>query len=121
LMIELILKNYDSPYRTASGMQRRRNSQCGGRLLGDYNVHHSDTSDHNLRWDIHPHKFPIPPDDRHFHSPPDALNVDEDVEPSCIDANRVPEVFTRREVYLQIRILNSLEFLLIVRCARFNR
>jgi hypothetical protein len=88
-MIELILENYDSPYRTASGMQRRRNSQCGGRLLGDYNVHYSDTSDHNLRWDIHSHKFSIPPDDRHFHPPPDVSNVDEDVDPSCIDANRV--------------------------------
>ena len=57
--------------------------------VGDYNVHYSDTSDHNLRWDIHSHKFSIPPDDRHFHSPPDASNVDEDVDPSCIDANRV--------------------------------
>ena len=57
--------------------------------VGDYNVHYSDTSDHNLRWDIHSHKFSIPPDDRHFHPPPDVSNVDEDVDPSCIDANRV--------------------------------
>jgi hypothetical protein len=57
--------------------------------VGDYNVHYSDTSDRNLRWDIHPHEFSTPSGDQHLHPPPDASNVDEDVEPSCIDADRV--------------------------------
>ncbi len=57
--------------------------------VGDYNVHYADTSDRNLRWDIHPHEFSTPSGDRHFHPPPDASKLDEDVEPSCIDANRV--------------------------------
>jgi hypothetical protein len=57
--------------------------------VGDYNIHYSDTSERNLRWDIHPHEFSTPSDDRHFHPPPDASNVDTDVEGSCIEANRI--------------------------------
>ena len=34
---------------------------------GDYNIHYSDTSDRNLRWDLHPHGFSAHPDDSHFH------------------------------------------------------
>ena len=56
---------------------------------GDYNVHYSDTSERNLRWDVHPHEFPKPPDDRHFHPPPDASTGDEVVEASCIDTTRI--------------------------------
>ncbi|MFC7135364.1 MULTISPECIES: hypothetical protein [Salinibaculum] len=56
---------------------------------GDYNIHHSDDSERNLRWDIHPHEFSIPSDDRHFHPPPEASNVDEEVEASCLEAKRI--------------------------------
>ena len=51
---------------------------------GDYNIHYSDTSGRNLRWDIHPHDFSAPPDDRHFHPPPDASNADTHVEKPCL-------------------------------------
>lgn len=50
----------------------------------DYNIHYSDTSDRDLRWDIHPHDFSAPPDNGHFHPPPDASSRDTDVEPSCL-------------------------------------
>jgi len=52
--------------------------------VDDYNVHYADTSERNLRWDLHPHDFPAPPDDRHFHPPPDASSRDADVEASCL-------------------------------------
>lgn len=52
--------------------------------VDDYNIHYSDTSGRNCRWDIHPHDFPAPPDDRHFHPPPDASRRDTDVETSCL-------------------------------------
>ena len=52
--------------------------------VGDYNIHYSDTSERNLRWDIHPHDYSAPPDDRHFHPPPDASSADDDVEASCL-------------------------------------
>ena len=52
--------------------------------VNDYNIHYSDTSERNLRWDIHPHDFPTPPDDRHFHPPPDASSTGDDVEASCL-------------------------------------
>ena len=51
---------------------------------GDYNIQYSDTSGRNLRWDIHPHDFSAPPDDRHFHPPPDASNADTHVEKPCL-------------------------------------
>jgi hypothetical protein len=52
--------------------------------VDDYNVHYSDTSERNLRWDLHPHNFPAPPDNQHFHPPPDASSRDADVEASCL-------------------------------------
>ena len=51
--------------------------------VGDYNIHYSDASDRDLRWDLHLHGFSAPPDDRHFHPPPDAKSTDSQVEPSC--------------------------------------
>jgi len=52
--------------------------------VDDYNVHYSDTAERNLRWDLHPHEFPAPLDDRHFHPPPDASSGDADVAESCL-------------------------------------
>lgn len=52
--------------------------------VDDYNIHYSDTSGRDLRWDIHPHDFSAPPDDRHFHPPPDASSADTHVEASCL-------------------------------------
>ena len=57
--------------------------------VGDYNIHYSDMTGRDCRWDVHPHEFSSPPDDRHFHPPPDASNEDEDIEASCIEANRI--------------------------------
>lgn len=56
---------------------------------GDYNVHYTDPVGRNLRWDVHPHDFPRPTDDRHFHPPPDASNAPDDVESSCIEVSEV--------------------------------
>lgn len=56
---------------------------------GDYNVHYTDSEERNLRWDIHPHDFPYPIDDRHFHPPPSATSAPGDVEPSCIEVSEV--------------------------------
>lgn len=52
--------------------------------VDDYNIHYSDTSAQDLRWDLHPHDFSVPPDDRHFHPPPEASSADGDVEASCL-------------------------------------
>ncbi len=52
--------------------------------VNDYNIHYSDPSECNLRWDIHPHDFSTPPNDRHFHPPPDASSADNHVEASCL-------------------------------------
>lgn len=52
--------------------------------VDDYNIHYSDTAERNLRWDIHPHTFSAPPDDRHFHPPPDASRADNHVTASCL-------------------------------------
>ena len=43
--------------------------------VDDYNIHYSDTSGRNLRWDIHPHDFS---------APPDASNADTHVEKPCL-------------------------------------
>ena len=65
---------------------------------GDYNIHYSDTSGRNLRWDVHPHDFSAPPDDRHFHPPPDASSADTHVEASRL---REPSVnIVARAVHL---------------------
>lgn len=55
----------------------------------DYNIHYTDSHGRNLRWDRHPHEFPTPTADAHFHPPPDASTVPGDVESSCIDETRV--------------------------------
>lgn len=60
--------------------------------VDDYNVHYSDTSERNLRWDIHPHDFTAPPEDRHIHPPPDASSGDTHVEPSCLGEPSIPLV-----------------------------
>ena len=57
--------------------------------VGDYNVHYTDSEDRNLRWDVHPHDFPHPAKDCHFHPPPNASNAPDDVEPSCIEVSEV--------------------------------
>ena len=57
--------------------------------IDDYNIHFSDSSDKDLRWDLHPHNFPIPQDERHFHPPPDASSADAEVKGSCIETNSV--------------------------------
>lgn len=54
---------------------------------GYYNVHHTDSTGRNFRWDYHP-KVGAP--DKHFHPPPDAPS--EDPEPSCLAAERPPVV-----------------------------
>jgi len=56
---------------------------------GDYNVHYTDSEDRNLRWDLHPHDFPRPTDDSHFHPPPNAASTADDVEPSCLEVTEV--------------------------------
>ncbi|MFB6083369.1 MAG: hypothetical protein ABEJ94_03900 [Halorientalis sp.] len=55
----------------------------------DYNVHYSDDTGRNLRWDVHPHEYTAPDSDGHYHSPPNASSDDDDVEASCI---RVAEI-----------------------------
>lgn len=57
--------------------------------VGDYNVHYTDADGRNFRWDAHPHEFPRPTDERHFHPPPNATNAPDDVEPSCIEVSEV--------------------------------
>ena len=49
----------------------------------DYNVHYTDDV-RNLRWDVHPHDYPKPPEARHFHPPPDASKDPDLVVDSCI-------------------------------------
>jgi hypothetical protein len=58
-------------------------------VQSDYNVHYSDDAGRNLRWDVHPHDYPVPDGDGHYHPPPDASSDDEDVEESCI---RITEI-----------------------------
>jgi hypothetical protein len=50
----------------------------------DYNVHYSDDTGRNLRWDVHPHEYTNPVGDGHYHPPPNASSDDDDVEASCI-------------------------------------
>jgi hypothetical protein len=58
----------------------------------DYNVHYTDSTGVDFRWDRHPHEFPAPSDDAHFHPPPEASADPAAVEPSCIDETRVAVV-----------------------------
>jgi hypothetical protein len=55
----------------------------------DYNIHYSDETDRDLRWDLHPHEYTAPGGDSHYHPPPNASGNDEDVEASCL---RVTEI-----------------------------
>ena len=50
----------------------------------DYNVHYSDETGQNLRWDVHSHEYTAPDGDGHYHPPPNASSDDDDVEASCI-------------------------------------
>jgi hypothetical protein len=50
----------------------------------DYNVHYSDDTGRNLRWDVHPHEYTDPDGDAHYHPPPNASTDDDDVDASCI-------------------------------------
>lgn len=54
----------------------------------DYTVHYTDDT-RNLRWDVHPHDYPKPPEDRHFHPPPDASSDPDLVEDSCIEVSEI--------------------------------
>ena len=60
--------------------------------VDDYNIHYSDTSGRDLRWDIHPHDYSAPPDDRHFHPPPGASREDTNVEASCVETHSIDRV-----------------------------
>jgi hypothetical protein len=50
----------------------------------DYNVHYSDDTNRNLRWDVHPRDYTSPDGDEHYHPPPNASSDDVYVEASCI-------------------------------------
>ena len=58
-------------------------------VQNDYNVHYSDDTGRDLRWDVHPHEYTGPDDDGHYHPPPNASSADDDVDASCIT---VPEI-----------------------------
>ena len=53
-------------------------------VQNDYNIHYSDDTGRDLRWDVHPHEYTAPAGDSHYHPPPHASNDDDDVEASCI-------------------------------------
>lgn len=61
----------------------------GWTVQRDYNVHYTDSLSRNFRWDVHPHDYPRPTDDAHFHPPPKATNDPNDVAPSCIEVREV--------------------------------
>ena len=50
----------------------------------DYNVHYSDDTDRDLRWDVHPHGYTRPDGEAHCHRPPNASSDHDDVDASCI-------------------------------------
>ncbi|WP_338003447.1 hypothetical protein [Natronoglomus mannanivorans] len=66
---------------------------------GDYNIHYTDDLDRNLRWDVHPHDFPAPTGDEHYHPPPNAASDPDSVEGSCITVREV-ELVARATVTL---------------------
>ena len=68
-------------------------------VQGDYNVHYSDDTGRNLRWDVHPHDYTVSAGDAHYHPPPNASSNDEDVDASCI---------TVRELVLVARAVHQL-------------
>ena len=53
-------------------------------VQNNYNVHYSDDTGRNLRWDVHPHEYTNPDGDGHYHPPPNASSDDDDVKASCI-------------------------------------
>ena len=53
-------------------------------VQADYNVHYTDDTRRNLRWDVHPHEHTAPDGDEHYHPPPNASGGDNDVAASCI-------------------------------------
>lgn len=57
--------------------------------VNDYNIHYRDDRGRNLRWDLHPHDFPTPDGDEHFHPPPDASSEPEAVAESCIAVSEI--------------------------------
>lgn len=57
--------------------------------VNDYNIHYSDVIPRGFRWDVHPHEYLEPTDDRHFHPPPNASKDEDDVEASCIEVSVV--------------------------------
>lgn len=57
--------------------------------VGDYNVHYADSVGRNMRWDVHPHSYPQPPGDGHFHPPPEASSDPGDVVDSCISVSEI--------------------------------
>jgi len=58
-------------------------------VQNDYNVHYSDDTGRNHRWDVHPHEYTAPDGDGHYHPPPNASSDDGDVEASCIGVNEL--------------------------------
>ncbi|MFC7228695.1 hypothetical protein N0B31_14880 [Salinirubellus salinus] len=71
-------------------------------VQSDYNVHYSDDAGRNLRWDVHPHDYPVPDGDGHYHPPPDASNDEDDVEESCIGVTEI--VLVARAVHQLWRV-----------------
>lgn len=57
--------------------------------VGDYNVHYADSLGRNVRWDVHPHSYPRPAADGHFHPPPDASSDPDDVQETCISVSEI--------------------------------
>lgn len=70
--------------------------------VDDYNVHYTDSDGRNLRWDVHPHDFPRPTDNPHFHPPPNASSNPDDVAASCIEVSEV--VLVARAVHTLWRL-----------------
>jgi hypothetical protein len=58
-------------------------------VQNDYNVHYSDDTGRDLRWDVHPHEYTTPDGDGHYHPPPNASSDDDDVEASCIEVTEI--------------------------------
>jgi hypothetical protein len=58
-------------------------------VRGDYNVHYTDGTDRNLRWDVHPPGYTTPGSVDHYHPPPNASSKDGDAEVSCIEVTEL--------------------------------
>lgn len=55
----------------------------------DYNIHYTDDTARDFRWDVHPNDYPKAAGDGHFHPPPDASTDPRDVEDSCIEVSAI--------------------------------